>query len=83
MSKVIQVLTQMASDATLINPELLTKMLFAAEISQKQQQAIIAKDIDALTDAIHDLPVIRCVPILIPDDEEQVITIVSQTAVNF
>lgn len=83
MSKVVQVLAQMASDATLIKPEFLAKMLAEAGISEAQQQAIIAKDIDALTVTIHDLPAIRCIPILIPEDEEQVTTIVNQAVVNF
>ena len=83
MSKVIQVLAQIASDARLIKPEFLSEMLAEAGISQAQQQAIITKDIDALTDTIHDLPVIRCVPIFIPEDEERVTTINNQAVVNF
>jgi len=83
MSNAVQLLAKMASDARLINPELLTQMLAEAGISQVQQQAIIAKDIDALTDTIHDLPVIRCIPILIPEDEEQESYIFNKVTVNY
>ncbi|PKH88854.1 hypothetical protein [Colwellia sp. Bg11-28] len=83
MSKVIQVLAQIASDALLINQDSLTKMLLLAEISQNQKESMIAMDIDALTDSIHDLPDIKCFPIVIPEDEEHKTSIINQHLINF
>jgi hypothetical protein len=82
MSKVINVLTHIASDAMLINQDSLAKMLIKAEISQKQKNAIIAKDIDALIDSIHDLPNIKCVPIILPEVGEHDTSVINRTAVN-
>lgn len=85
MSKVIQVLAAMASDASLTNAEQVTTMLLDADITETEMKAIEAKDLDTLTETVHDLPIIKCFPLVVADDEdnEQVITIVNKKTVNF
>ena len=85
MSNAVQVLARMASDASLINDKSIAVMLNNSDIAEEQKQAISSKDIDTLTETIHNLPVIKCVPLVVADDEDdgQVITIVNKTAVNF
>jgi len=85
MSKVIQVLAAMASDASLTNAEQVTTMLLDADITETEMKAIEAKDLDTLTETLHDLPIIKCFPMVVADDEdnEQVITIVNKKTVNF
>lgn len=70
MSKVIQVLAKMASDASLTNNDNITTRLIDAEITESQKQAIEAKDLDTLTETIHDLPIIKCVPLVPAEDDD-------------
>lgn len=70
MSKVIQVLAEMANDASLTNEDQVMTMLVDAEITDKQKQAIEAKDLDTLTETIHDLPIIKCVPLVPAEDDD-------------
>lgn len=85
MSKVIQILEEMASNAALTNKEQVKAILVDAEITECQKKAIEAKNIDTLTETIHDLPVIKCFPIVVADDEDeaQENTIENKTAINF
>jgi len=84
MSKIIEVLMQMAGNAEMSNATSLTEMLTNANITKTQEFAIHAKDMDALKAATYDLPEIRCYPILLPDDKsEEVSTVINKTVVNF
>ncbi|WP_157825828.1 hypothetical protein [Colwellia sp. Bg11-28] len=71
MSKVIQVLEKMARDASLLNEENITTMLTDADITNNQQQAIVARDINKLADSLSDLTKIKYViPLIAADDDE-------------
>lgn len=70
MSTIIQVLEQMGSDATLNNEHDITVLLANADISDCQQQAILAKDSERLGDAIAGLPVIKCFFLVPAEDDE-------------
>jgi hypothetical protein len=84
MSKVIEVLMQMASNAEMSNTKSLAGMLSNASLNKAQALAIQTKDMDALKAATYNLPEIRCYPILLPDDKsEEVSTVVNNTVVNF
>jgi hypothetical protein len=84
MSKVIEVLMQMAGNAEMSNTKSLAEMLSNASLTKNQECAIQAKDMDALKEATYDLPEIRCFPILLPDDKsEELSTVVKKTVVNF
>ena len=56
MSKVIQVLETMASNASLVSEEDINTFLTTAEINTEQQQAITAKNVEQLAETIADLP---------------------------
>ena len=71
MSRIIQVLETMASDASLVKQENIISFLATAEINTEQQQAITAKDSEQLAETISDLPNIRAfVPIAPAEDDE-------------
>jgi len=70
MSKVIQVLAAMANDASLTNADQVTTMLVDADITEAGMKAIEAKDLDTLTEIIHDLPIIKCVPLIPAEDDD-------------
>lgn len=70
MSRIIQVLEIMASDASLTDNEHVKAMLVDADITESQKLAIEAKDLDTLTETIHDLPEIKCLPIVPAEDDE-------------
>ncbi len=71
MSKIIQVLEQMGSDASLNNEHEITALLANADISDSQQRAILAKNAELLAETIADLPEIKCFIIAVADDDEQ------------
>ncbi|TWX64754.1 hypothetical protein ESZ36_18820 [Colwellia demingiae] len=84
MSKVIEVLMQMASNAEMSNTKSLAEMLSNANLTKAQELAIQTKDMDALKVATYNLPEIRCYPILLPDDKsEEVSTLINRTVANF
>ncbi len=70
MNKAIQVLIDMASNASLIDEDNLQETLANSQLTDKQKKAIQAKDLDTLTETIHDLPVIKCIPIVPAEDDE-------------
>jgi hypothetical protein len=70
MSKVIQVLANMASNASLINESNVTTMLIDAGITESQKMAIEAKDLDMLIEKMPDLSEIKCLPVIPAEDEE-------------
>lgn len=71
MSKVIQVLEKLARDASLISEENRTAMLLESDITDSQQQAIVARDIDKLADSLGDLTKIKYVIPLIPAEDDE------------
>lgn len=83
MNNVVQVLTQLANNAALVTKEEVEQFLANTELSTQQKTAITAHDIDTLVETVHDLPVIKCLPILVADDdEEEIITITNKYAAN-
>ncbi|QBG35832.1 hypothetical protein [Litorilituus sediminis] len=83
MNNVVQVLTQLANNAALITKEEVTQFLASTELSTQQKSAIAAHDIDTLVETVHDLPVIKCFPVLVADDdEEEIITITNKHVAN-
>ncbi|QBG35834.1 hypothetical protein [Litorilituus sediminis] len=83
MNQVVQVLTQLANTATLVTKEEVAQFLASTKLSKQQKIAIAAHDIDTLVETVHDLSVIKCLPILVADeDEEQIITITNKHVVN-
>ena len=70
MSKVIQVLETMASDAYLVNQENINTFLTTAEINTEQQQAITAKNAEQLADTIADLPKLFAYSQVLPADDD-------------
>ncbi len=71
MSKVIQVLEKLASDAALVNENAMTTMLSDANINESQKQAILDKDIEQLSITISDFPQIRGIAPLSPAEEHE------------
>ncbi len=83
MNQVVQVLTQLANTATLVTREEVAQFLASTELTIQQKTAIASQDIDTLVETVHDLPVIKCIPIVVADDdEEQIITITNKQAAN-
>ena len=83
MNNVVQVLTQLANNAALVTKEDVAQFLASTELSTQQKSAIAAQDIDTLMETVHDLPIIKCVPILVSDDdEEEIITITNKHVAN-
>ncbi|QBG35833.1 hypothetical protein [Litorilituus sediminis] len=83
MNQVVQVLTQLANNATLVTKEEVAHFLTNSELSTQQKTAIAAHNINTLVETVHDLPVIKCVPIIVSDDdEEQIITISNKHVAN-
>ncbi|KGJ89696.1 hypothetical protein [Colwellia psychrerythraea] len=70
MSKVIQVLETMASDASLINEENISTFLTTTEINAEQQRAITAKSAGQLAETIADLPELMAFSQVLPADED-------------
>ena len=72
MSKVIQVLEKMASDATLINEDNITSLLAEADISVEQQQAIEVNNTEQLIEATDYISKIKFfIPIAVADEDEE------------
>lgn len=85
MSNVVEVLMEMASNAEMGNKQSLDAMLASANITEAQEFALKTNNMDSLKESIHDLPEIRCYPILLPEDqnEEAIITLITKVAANF
>ena len=84
MSNVVEVLMEMASNAEMGNKQSLDAMLASANITEAQEFALKAHNMDSLKGTIHDLPEIKCIPILLPEDNYEEITIVVNSEVaNF
>lgn len=72
MSKIIQVLETMASDAALVNEESISSFLTTADVTTEQQQAITTKNTERLAETVGDLPeIIAHVQVLPAEDDEQ------------
>lgn len=70
MSKVIQVLEAMASDASLVNEENISTFLTTVEINAEQKQAISVKNAEQLADTIADLPELFAYSQVLPADDD-------------
>jgi hypothetical protein len=70
MNKVIDVLAKIAEDASLVNSEELTTVITNADISTKQQQAILAKNSQKLAETITNFPTSMCSTIYAPEPED-------------
>ncbi|ALO33641.1 hypothetical protein CMT41_02095 [Colwellia sp. MT41] len=84
MNKVIEVLIQMASDSSLSNDRALTSMLVTTDLTESQVFAISSKNIERLAETIYDLPMIKCVPLMVPEDgnEMEIFTCIKTFATN-
>ena len=69
MSKIIQALETMATDASLVNEENITTFLTTAEITTEQQQAITEKNAEQLAETVGDLPKIISFSQVLPEEE--------------
>jgi len=70
MSKIITILEKMASDSTLKDDVNITHLISEAEITKNQQQAILTRDVNQLSDSISKFPkIIAYVQILPADDD--------------
>lgn len=84
MSKVIQVLAQMASDSSLQNEQAVEALLTTAEINAEQSEAIINQDAISLERQLDICPDIFCVLFPAEDGEEPSENEEeSDTAINF
>lgn len=70
MSKVIQVLEQMGSDASLQSEQAIEQLLTAAEVNVEQAEAIISKDVISLERQLDVCPDIVCLIVPAEDDDE-------------
>jgi len=70
MSNVIQVLAEMASNASLTTEEKLTQMLSASTLTIEQQAAIVSNNVATLTELTQTLPSIKCFAILPAEDDD-------------
>lgn len=71
MSKVFQVLAQMASDSSLQNNESIEALLVSTDINAEQSEAIIAKDIITLERQLDICPDVYCMLFPAEDDEAE------------
>ena len=71
MSKVIQVLAQMASDSSLQNNESIDALLVSTDINAEQSDAIIARDVISLERQLDICPDIYCLLFPAEDDEAE------------
>ena len=71
MNKVVDVLATMANDASLVSTQELSALLANADISTKQQQAILAQDSQMLADTITNFPISMCGIISAPEESEE------------
>ena len=71
MSKVMEVLAEMASNAAMNNQTSLNDMLASANLTEAQDLAIKTNNMDSLREAVYDLPEIKCFPLLVPKDKDE------------
>ena len=71
MKTVIDLLATMANDASLVSTQKLNALLANADISAKQQQAILAQDSQELAETITNFPISMCSIVSAPEDDEQ------------
>ena len=72
MSKVISVLEKMASDAAMTNESAIADLVVNSNISDGQQKAIIAHDVEALVESTINLPEVKCFILVPAEDDEPV-----------
>jgi len=71
MSKIMQVLTQMGSDANLQDEEAIKHLLASTELNSEMTQAIVNKDITALGRQLDVCPDVVCFLVPAEDDEKE------------
>ena len=71
MSKVIQVLEQMANDASLQSEQAIAQLLATADVNAEQAEAIINKNITSLERQLDVCPDVVCIILPAEDDEEE------------
>ena len=71
MSKVIQVLAQMASDSSLQSSESIEALLVSTDINAEQNEAIITKDVASLERQLDICPDVYCMLFPAEDDEAE------------
>lgn len=69
MSKIIQVLEQMANNANLQNEQAIEQLLTVTDVSAEQAEAIINKDVISLERQLDVCPDIYC--LLFPAEDEE------------
>lgn len=70
MTKIIDVLEQIGSDASLNNDNI-NNFVMTADISDNQKKAILARDAKYLATTISDLPEIKCFAVLPAENDDQ------------
>ncbi len=71
MSKVIQVLAEMASDSNLHGEKAINDLLISHEINIEQSRAVITKDITSLERQLDICPDIVCIIVPAEDEEKE------------
>ena len=71
MTKVIQVLEQMANDASLQTEQAIEQLLTTTEVDAEQAEAIISKDVTSLERQLDVCPDIVCLILPAEDDDEE------------
>ena len=80
MSKVMQVLEQMGSDANCQSEDAINNLLVAAELDPEITESIVNKDITSLE---RQLDVCLDIVCMIASPEDEVNTVINKTAINF
>ena len=70
MSNIISVLEKMASDASLKDANKINSTVKSANITDEEQQAILANDVNFLKDVSQNIPSIECFVLLPAEDDE-------------
>jgi hypothetical protein len=84
MSKVIQVLAEMANNAECQSDAAIEALVTAANLNATTTEAILAKDVTSLERQLDVCPDIVCLVVVADDDDEEAVsTVTNKTVVNF
>ena len=81
MTTVIETLVQLASDASLQNPQATEQLLINNNVEENIAESIINKDVVSLERQLDVRPDIVCA--VHPAEDDDVNTVINRTAVNF
>jgi len=71
MSRIISILEEMASDATLVNKANIESLLINADLNDVQKEAISSKDIELLAESLTNFTKIESVFIIPAEEDDQ------------